>query len=132
MTRYARTNEGVYQILREAQISKDIIKYDVKPNKKLEYHIFNSDIIKESDNLEDLIDEYIAWWKDEKQRKLYGSKNKKCIYYQDINLDKLFLKMSHSLPGLAVDYMNIYGAIWTDRGLIYVAKMNKNEEWELI
>ena len=26
----------------------------------------------------------------------------------------------------------IYGAIWTDKGLIYVAKMNENGEFELI
>lgn len=26
----------------------------------------------------------------------------------------------------------IYGAIWTDKGLIYVAKMDENGEWELI
>ena len=27
---------------------------------------------------------------------------------------------------------SIYGAIWTDKGLIYVAKMGKNGELELI
>ena len=25
-----------------------------------------------------------------------------------------------------------YGAIWTDKGLIYVAKMNEKGEWELV
>ena len=34
------------------------------------------------------------------------------------------------------DYMfhceNIYGAIWTDKGLIYVAKMNEEGELELL
>ena len=26
----------------------------------------------------------------------------------------------------------IYGAIWTDKGLIYVAKMNEKGDWELL
>lgn len=130
MTRYARTKDGVYQILRETKISDDCIRYDVKPNKKLEYNIFSENIIKESNNLEDLLDEYVAKWKSEEDKKKYMVK--KYDYWQDKDINNLFLEMSYLVPGYAVDYMNIYGAIWTDKGLIYVAKLNKDEEWELI
>lgn len=33
---------------------------------------------------------------------------------------------------MSVKGQNIYGAIWTDKGLIYVAKMNKKGELELL
>jgi hypothetical protein len=31
-----------------------------------------------------------------------------------------------------LDMSNLYGAIWTSKGLIYVAKMNKEGELELL
>lgn len=105
MARYARTKDGVYQILRETQISKDIIRYDVKPNKKLEYHIFNENIIKESDNLEDLFDEYV---------------------FENV-LGKIL-----NMKKFPEDCSRYYGAIWTNKGLIYVARMNKDGEWEIL
>lgn len=27
---------------------------------------------------------------------------------------------------------DIYGALWTDKGLIYIAKLNDKKEWELL
>ena len=36
------------------------------------------------------------------------------------------------LPKAYCKNMNVYGAIWTDKGLIYVAKMNKSGELELL
>ena len=38
----------------------------------------------------------------------------------------------HSLRHHYLQFDNIYGAIWTDKGLIYVAKMNDKGELELL
>lgn len=115
MVRYARTKDGVYQILRETQISEDIIRYDVKPNKKLEYHIFNENIIKESDKLEDLIDKYVL------RLDLVQGNKQEPVIGAVANIKKY--------PDLMKIY---YGAIYTNIGLIYVAKMNAEGEWEIL
>jgi hypothetical protein len=42
-------------------------------------------------------------------------------------------KMPYTKENLAeYEIYEIYGAIWTDKGLIYVAKMNENGELELL
>ena len=68
------------------------------------------DIVKNSNNLEDLCNEFIAYKKD-------------CGH---INIAKFQFKTYHKLD------FEIYGAIWTDRGLIYIAKMNDKGELELL
>ena len=68
-------------------------------------------IIKQADNIEELCDEFVC---------------------------ERYLANGFNLKG-AVSYFralrrigNIYGAIWTYKGLIYVAKMNEKEELELL
>lgn len=96
--------------------------------------IYKEDIIKESDNLEDLFDEFIAHWKkDDKEFGTNGTywkdNNEKPRYFQYNNLDVICSEISYFASSL--DRLDIYGALWTDKGLIYVAKMNKDGEWEL-
>ena len=75
-------------------------------------------IVKESDNIEDLFDEYV--WDEDiisfKDMDKFTFENDDYIF----DLDETKIKEG------------IYGAIWTNKGLIYVAKMNKDEKWELI
>ena len=91
---YIRTKNGVY----------DEITYE----KSIE------PIISQSENLEELCDEFIYDYGKDKDR----FKN-----------DKLALKI---LKANNNEKVNIYGAIWTERGLIYVAKMNDKGELKLI
>lgn len=65
---------------------------------------------KTSDNLEDLCDDFVMI-------------NNSCFTKPQI-IDFIQLDMYKG--------ETIYGAIWTDKGLIYVAKLNENGELELI
>jgi len=45
---------------------------------------------------------------------------------------RIFETLKGAINNKIYDDEVIYGAIWTDKGLIYVAKMNENGEFELI
>ena len=79
----------------------------------------NSEIINQSDTIEELCDEFVLY---DDETKFYGVLGKG-FYHR---IDKECKKTMH----LADRY--IYGAIWTPKGLIYVAKMNKKGELELL
>ena len=70
-----------------------------------------SDIIKKADTIEELCDEFVDIYENEKP---------------DISLlsDIIYFESYKSHI--------VYGAIWTDKGLIYVAKMNDEGELELL
>lgn len=78
--------------------------------------------IKQADTIEELCDEYVIinWTEEDGWGEPQLVKNKVSIY----QLQKLikFDSKSHK----------VYGAIWTDKGLIYVAKMNEKGELELL
>lgn len=68
-------------------------------------------IVKQADSIEELCDEFVCIRKD--------------------NSKTLLSCIDEVLP-LRMCYIGIYGAIWTDKGLIYVAKMNDKGELELL
>ena len=70
-------------------------------------------IVKQADTIEELCDEFVLF-KDGKP-------------YALVSNDENNLKM---VRGGA--WGDLRGAIWTDLGLIYVAKMNEKGEWELL
>ena len=78
--------------------------------------IHKKDILKQSNNLAELCDEFVI---DDKRNNVHYLMN-----YDDV-IDEIN-------NGRIYDEDVIYGAIWTDKGLIYVAKMNKKGELELI
>ena len=76
--------------------------------------------IRESENIEDLCDEFVVFDKEQPNGKL--------LYYKGFeNLKKEFIDFEKDKEKVVV-----YGAIWTDFGLKYVAKMNDKVELELI
>ena len=90
-------------------------------------------IIKKSDTIEELYDEFVdtselkvsststgGWLYDE-----FDSDNKCLIYYAEDERRTIPLNEFDDLS-------KIYGAIWTNKGLIYVAKMNDKGELELL
>ena len=72
--------------------------------------IQRQDIINQADAIEELCDEFV-YCKDKKR--------------------KAFSPMTFTKKDISF-YDDIYGAIWTDKGLIYVAKMNEKGELELL
>ena len=70
-------------------------------------------VIKQSENIEELCDRFVVMDKETKEVM-------DIVYF--LEYAKLWSYCKY----------NIYGAIWTDKGLIYVAKMNDKGELELI
>lgn len=82
-------------------------------------------IIKQADTIEELCDEFVKIFEDG-DRSISKKLNYMCkTVGRRINL-------SNSVSCQYVAITSIYGAIWTDKGLIYVAKMNHEGKLELL
>ena len=79
------------------------------------------EIIKQADTIEELCDEFVI---------KYESKDKVSLF--DICNDFEATKEEYNDYQNEYKNANIYGAIWTEKGLIYVAKMNDKGELELL
>ena len=76
--------------------------------------------IREADTIDELCDEFVVSDKEQPNGKL--------LYYKGFeNLKKEFIDFEKDKEKVVV-----CGAIWTDKGLIYVAKMNDKGDLELI
>ena len=104
MSKYIKTKDGIYE---------------AKKNKvgawitKLPYKIFDRDIIKQANTIEELVDEFV-----------YCDKDDKPYVIKDLELNKSFLENRKQ--------DKIYGEIWIDGELHKVAKMNKEGKLELL
>ena len=101
--RYIRTKDGIYE---NKPLEKHLGK---RRGKGFEIVFKEQDIIKQADAIKELCDEFVG-----------------------INDGKP--QMLRFVPYACAQYWNggVYGAIWTDKGLIYVAKMNEKGELELL
>lgn len=80
--------------------------------------IYKFEIIKEADTIEDLFDGYVC-----------------IVKNYDAEYCTCFIPLKASWESCTEEerkLRKIYGAIWTDKGLIYVAKLNEKGKWELI
>lgn len=126
--RYIRTKDAVYKLRNafpeEYQFDNAVYVYSHE-------HICKNEIIKEGDSVAELCDVIVC--------------NEELFYpltsYKEGNeFDwKEIIECSHNVccsadyKGKPEDlYFKVYGAIWTDKGLIYVAKMNEKGELELL
>lgn len=126
--KYIRTKDGIYKVtydglcykeaksqtmlmLVEHKNEKGKIKYEEITTRKelaMGKHHFKEHIINQADTIEELCDEFVRV--NEKIHEYLASEDMPTRYKGS----------------------EIYGAIWTDRGLIYVAKMNDKGELELL
>ena len=90
-------------------------------------NILEKDVIKESDTIEELCDDYFAISNTNYKTPIKIDFEKKIIYQWQSNRLVVSYTFEQFIP-----YHTIYGAIWTDRGLIYVARMNNDGELELL
>lgn len=105
--KYIRTKDG-----RILEINKMVnpCVYETKPNKQGVYEeIGNGWVDKVADTIEELCDEFV------------------CCY--DHNMYGVFGNLEYAKTQ---NPKVLYGAIFTDKGLIYVAKMNEKGELELL
>ena len=122
---YIRTKDGVYKIDEVKPYFLDE-KQKLFINNELKVAINEQRVINQSENLEELCDEFVCEWFDKevnRYRHIY------CRF--KIGQSKELYRKDISLPP-DVDF-EIYAGIWVnDKGLIYVAKMNEKGELELI
>lgn len=110
--KYIRTKDG--KILERATFTINHTKYIGSIGNANLYQ--DNDIEKEADNIDELFDVivYINGFRHELYRNFQETRE---------DFSKFKIKFQQQI---------IYGAIWTDKGLIYVVKMNSKGEFELI
>lgn len=111
--KYIRTKDGRITGFEPKTKDLDLIKYLSQfANYQGEFAV-----IKQADTIEELCDEFVLFYDNEETKPdltYRGGFND--LYFQN--------ELKHSAK--------CYGAIWTDKGLIYVAKMNEKRELELL
>lgn len=121
--KYIRTKDG--RILKEANCAEFSPEY---------YSDYMQCKLRESDSIGELCDEYVLESKGRSYRTLLM---KTGAYDDKISLFGGFVKdIKNGWISCCLHYLQggrtIYGAIWTDEGLKYVAKMNVKGEFELL
>lgn len=115
--KYIRTKNGI--ILNPAP-------FDCGNN---EYGLYNGESARQAGTIEELCDEFVAIRKDG-VKFLVEIRKAKHGRILAIKTD-LFIWKKPLIKSIKKEFQ-VYGAIWTDKGLIYVAKMNKKGEFELL
>ena len=108
---FIRTKNGIYELTDSGNVCYP--KLITKGNKiKLVKFVRKTTVIKQAETIAELVDEFV------------------CVDNLDnhTSVGTCYPKTFHMLR----KGYQVYGAIWTDKGLIYVAKMNEKGELELL
>lgn len=115
---YIRTKDGVYEV--------KVNKYHELVYCKNNQLVLSCNIINQSENLEELCDEGVIEVK-------FGSTGYIAHFNKNIHELKKFLKYLEECQPITKDeILNVYGAVWCEFGLKYVAKLDDKGELELI
>lgn len=124
MKRYIRTKDGRIVEIKDNMVVKqsDVLRLVYKDRPYICVLNGNDEIVNQADNIEELIDEFILC--------VNNGKNN-YHYCKSLNV-AIRKKRDMTYCAYAEKQVSIIGAIWTDKGLIYIAKMNEKGEWELL
>ena len=122
--KYIRTKDG-----RIAEIKENMVVRACDDATRLVYKeepyicVLNGDddILKQADTIEELFDEFVL----ENEIKT----DEKCSIMKRKIFEVLRKAITETMP---ITKQKCFGAIWTNNGLIYVAKMNNDGEFELL
>lgn len=118
MKKYIKTKDGrIYQVYDKVFEYKGDKRYQLVDSR---FEVSLNDIVKEANTIEELCDEFVGVRKSDNTAHLGKIEDKHWFYEQT------------DWVGRVENYKVIYGAIWTDKGLIYVAKLNYKGEFELL
>ena len=119
--KYIRTKDGIYKYVKKIRNYYYECDGFIDDEKKVHcFIVFKpKDILKKADTIKELCDIFVI--------KYFSHITKK---YEYEHLETL--KQLENYCWEENDEYYIYGAIWTDKGLIYVAKMNEKGELELL
>lgn len=79
--------------------------------------LWEYEIVKQADTIEELCDEFVLTWAC--QKRLHNTLQEAKYWHSHLRKEIKHLGI-------------VYGAIWTDKGLIFVARMNEKGELELL
>ena len=144
--KYIRTENGIYDVTYWNEDKQGYYTYLGDDFCESKHYIYNEDIIKQADTIEELCDGFIGiTTKDYPKRPdiepfinyfqkpfefEYGNNIIKHLKLIDVELKN---QNGWSYPTKKwFESCDIYGFVRTDKGLIYVAKMNEKGELELI
>ena len=126
--KYIRTKNGIFEIDKLFSVEYITIggkKYNLTSSglndKVIDFDKMFGCKTRQADAIEELCDEFVI---------KYESKDKVSLF--DICNNFEATKEEYNNYQNEYKNANIYGAIWTDKGLIYVAKMNDKGELELL
>ena len=110
--KYIRTETNIFEVVGE---NEKVYKIKAIKHKNLIYSKskIQTNVIKEASTIEELCDEWVI------------------IPIGPI-CNPFVRNIKDNISHFINDSHTIYGAIWTDKGLIYVAKMNEKGELELL
>ena len=131
--KYIRTKDGVYEIDRYYE-PRDY--YWVKQD--CEQPIGSDEIINQADTIEELCDVIVC--RNELFYPLTSNREGNEFDWEKINRfrksvcmsEEEYNKIKETSNDFEPYFWTVYGAIWTEKGLIYVAKMNDKGELELL
>jgi hypothetical protein len=112
--RYIRTKDTIFEVVEETDAVYRV-KAKGNPHNIYSKSKCQTEVIKFADTVEELCDEFIG---------ISNLTNTGYVITARLAIKKLNERITFS--------GGIYGAIWTDKGLIYVAKMNDKGELELL
>ena len=131
MPKYVRIKDGIFEIRVLEPYKGSDNKYDYFigcKNRETDISgFYRKNEIRLSDTISELCDEYVTV--DSKFEKpsicdIYELGGEKFVYWNEYSNEPLLKEV--------LKESDIYGAIWTDKGLIYVAKLNEKGELELL
>lgn len=129
--RYIRTKDGrIIKIGEQTDVGYEKGTFEVHNKTGIVASYEPIEVLKEANTIKELCDEFVdtselkttntgGWLYDE-----FDSDNKCLVYYAEDE--------RRTIPLNEFDLSKIYGAIWTNKGLIYVAKMNEKGCLELL
>ena len=112
---YIRTKDGVYEVVTAERCSDNKLLYIISTSKteNTTDWVHEADVISKADTIEELCDRFVVIDKETKE------------------VMNIVSFLPYAILWSSCKY-NIYGAVWCEWGLKYVAKMNDKGKLELI
>ena len=122
--KYIRTKDGRISYL-SREPDEEITDYEIITSKGTLTYRREDEVIKTADTIEELCDEFVSVYKNLTpellEPKFVSPSEPLSVSWKNRLEDEHLFK-----------YNDVYGAIWTSKGLVYVAKMNESGCLELI
>ena len=120
MSKYILTNKNIVKNISKFNENEDCYWIYENPfMSRQTFKIYKKDIVRESDTIEGLLDYIVAVKKDDH------------IPAGFFPVDDV-MGNEEDYHDIIEDGYNCFGAVWTDKGLLYVTKINENKEWETL